>query len=186
VYDLQPETGALTPAPTPFFSCALASGPCSFCFHSDGQWCYLVTEIDSTVVPLAYDAATSALSPVGPAVETLSEDWHGLDDLSGDGATGGAGATKKPTGEAPKGKKRNFTAHIEVSPDGRFVYGSNRGHGSIVTYKVDDSIGALTLVSHTHGGGQSPRAFSIHPSGRWLLARSAAYETRSASILCEY
>ena len=68
----------------------------------------------------------------------------------------------------------NLTSHLEVSPDGRFVCGSNRGHDSIVTFRVMPESGALELVSHTHGGGKSPRAFAIHPSGKWLLVANEA------------
>ena len=165
VYDLHSATGTLTPAPVPFFSSSAGSGPRSFCFHPNSKFCYLITEIDSTIVPLAYDAGTGKLTQTGPVVETLPEDWPGLDPTAGGVA---------PTGEAPKGKKGNLTAHLEVSPDGRFVYGSNRGHDSIVTFRVAPESGALKLVSHTHGGGKSPRAFAIHPSGKWLLVANEA------------
>ena len=70
----------------------------------------------------------------------------------------------KVVGEAPRGLKGNLTAHIEPSPDGRFLYASNRGHDSIVCFAVDGESGGLTYVAHTESGGQSPRAFGCAPS----------------------
>jgi threonine dehydrogenase-like Zn-dependent dehydrogenase len=61
------------------------------------------------------------------------------------------------------------TAHVAVSPDGRFVYGSNRGHNSIVSFSFDNTSGALTLVGHAVTGGNQPRHFDLEPSGRLIL-----------------
>ena len=66
-------------------------------------------------------------------------------------------------------KEQNTTAEIEVHPNGNFVYGSNRGHNSIVVYKRDLETGKLTIVQHAPCGGQTPRHFTIDPSGKWLL-----------------
>jgi 6-phosphogluconolactonase len=59
---------------------------------------------------------------------------------------------------------------VEVSPDGKFVYGSNRGHDSIVIYSVGAD-GRLTLVGHENGGGdvKVPRDFTIDPTGKFVL-----------------
>lgn len=66
-------------------------------------------------------------------------------------------------------KSVNHCADIQIAPDGRFVYGSNRGHDSIVTFAINAETGALTLVSHTPCGGATPRNLAISPSGRHLL-----------------
>lgn len=63
----------------------------------------------------------------------------------------------------------NSTAEIEVSADGKFVYGSNRGHDSIVVFARDGKTGKLTLVQHAPCGGKTPRHFKISPNGKWLL-----------------
>lgn len=60
-------------------------------------------------------------------------------------------------------------AHVLVSPDGRFVYGSNRGHGSITVTKVDNQTGKLTVLGQVPTGGKTPRGFGMDPSGRWVL-----------------
>jgi len=60
------------------------------------------------------------------------------------------------------------TAEIEVSADGRFVFGSNRGHNSIVSFAVDGT-GRLTEPQYVATGGEHPRHFKVDPSGQWLL-----------------
>lgn len=61
------------------------------------------------------------------------------------------------------------TAEVEVHPNGKFVYGSNRGHDSIVVYQRDGKTGALTFLQNAPCGGKVPRHFKIDPSGKWLL-----------------
>ena len=64
---------------------------------------------------------------------------------------------------------KNTTAEIEVHPNGKFVYASNRGHDSIVVFRRDAKTGALACLQHAPCGGKTPRHFKIDPSGKWLL-----------------
>ncbi len=64
----------------------------------------------------------------------------------------------------------NICADIHVSPNGKFLYGSNRGHDSIVSYKIDEKTGKLEIIEHVSTGGKTPRNFAIDPTGRFLLA----------------
>lgn len=64
----------------------------------------------------------------------------------------------------------NYTAEVVVHPSGRFLYGSNRGHHSIVSYEIDSETGKLTFVEHTPTGGDWPRNFCVDPTGQYLLA----------------
>jgi len=61
-------------------------------------------------------------------------------------------------------------ADLHISPNGHFIYGSNRGHDSIVIYAIDSTTGQLEYVGHESTRGKSPRNFAIDPSGRYLLA----------------
>lgn len=62
------------------------------------------------------------------------------------------------------------SADIHVSPDGKFVYASNRGDvNNIAIYRVPKKIAGLTLVAHQSTLGKTPRNFSIDPSGKYLL-----------------
>jgi 6-phosphogluconolactonase len=69
------------------------------------------------------------------------------------------------------------TAAVRVAPSGRFVYGSNRGHDSIVVFAVDPDTGHLSYVEHTSTQGRTPRDFNIDPTGSFLLAANQASDT---------
>ena len=76
---------------------------------------------------------------------------------------------------------KSTTAEIEVHPGGKFVYGSNRGHDSIVVYQRDAMTGELKFLQHAPCGGKIPRHFKIDPTGKWLLC--GHQETNSISVL---
>lgn len=59
----------------------------------------------------------------------------------------------------------SYGADIHVSPDGRFVYASNRGHDSIAIFEVDAANASLDLISHMPTGGRTPRNFALSPDG---------------------
>ena len=65
---------------------------------------------------------------------------------------------------------RNDAAEIEIHPNGKFLYASNRGHDSIVVYSIDQDWGKLKQVADVPTGGKEPRHFAIDPSGNFLLA----------------
>lgn len=69
------------------------------------------------------------------------------------------------------------TAEVLLSPSGRFLYGSNRGHDSIVVFEVDPDTGTLGYVEHEPTQGRTPRNFGIDPSGRFLLAANQDSDT---------
>ncbi len=64
-----------------------------------------------------------------------------------------------------------WSADIHISPDGRFLYASNRGEGenTIAIFSIDEASGMLTLVGHQSTYGDHPRNFTIDPSGKFLL-----------------
>jgi 6-phosphogluconolactonase len=119
------------------------AGPRHLVFHPAGTYAYLVNELDSTLVVCAYDARTGALAP-GKPQPTL------------------------PPGTALD--ERNYPAAVIISPDGRFVYVSNRGHDSIAAFAVRRGGAELCLASVTPSGGSYPRHIALDPSGRLLFA----------------
>lgn len=141
LYKYDAATGALAPNQPPAGRLAPAAGPRHAAFHRDGRHLYVINELNSTVTVFAYDPAAGALSEL----QTLSALPAGY------------------TGES-------FTAEIAVRPDGRFVYGSNRGHDSIAIFAVDGATGRLTPAGHQPTLGRKPRNFAIDPAGTWLLA----------------
>ena len=66
----------------------------------------------------------------------------------------------------------NTTADIHVSPNGRFLYGSNRGHDSIAIFAIDPPSGRLDVIGHESSRGQTPRNFALSPDGNFLLAEN--------------
>ncbi len=140
-YALAPATATLTPATTPFVVAAPGAGPRHAAFSTDGQWVFVINELTSTLVSYRYNTATSALTPADTQ-STLPVSFTG--DSS--------------------------TAEVRVHPNGRFVYGSNRGHDSIASFAFDSASGRLTPLAHTPTEGKNPRNFALSPDGGWLVA----------------
>ncbi len=125
----------------PFVMVKPGSGPRHLAFHPNGRWAYVINEMGGTMLAFTYDAARGALHEI-QSLSTLPADFAG----------------------------ENTCAEVAVHPNGRFVYGSNRGHNSIAVFAVDEASGQLTLVEHQSTLGRTPRGFALDPSGRWLLA----------------
>ena len=142
IYRIDAAAGGLTAAPPTTITPA-GAGPRHIAIAKDGRFAYVINELTLTVVAFRRDPATGALTPV-QTISTLP-----------------AGVTPAP---------ELSTAEIVLHPSGRFLYGSNRGHDSLVVYAVDAAKGTLTLVQHVPSGGRTPRAFNIDPSGAFLVA----------------
>ena len=140
-YRFNADSGELTPNEPAAVALAQGAGSRHMAFHPSGAFAYVINELDDTVTALAFDAQGGTLSPL-QTISTLPQ-----------GVSGGS----------------NTGAEIQVSASGRFVYGSNRGHDSIVIYAVDAATGRLSLVGHQPTGGGTPRSFQLEPSGRLLL-----------------
>jgi 6-phosphogluconolactonase len=71
----------------------------------------------------------------------------------------------------------NKCAEVRVHPTGKFLYGSNRGHNSIVCYQIDPSTGLLSLTGFATKGIDTPRNFNIDPSGNFCLVANQGNNT---------
>jgi len=140
VYRLDANAGTLTPNDPPFAKVEPGSGPRHLAFHPKG-YAYLINEMGNTVTAFQHDAEHGTLKEI-QTIPTLPADFKG----------------------------NNTTAEIFVHPNGKFLYGSNRGHNSIVVYAIDEATGKLTLVEDVSTEGKNPRNFGIDPSGKFLLA----------------
>jgi 6-phosphogluconolactonase (cycloisomerase 2 family) len=69
------------------------------------------------------------------------------------------------------------TSEIAVTPSGRFVYGSNRGHDSLAMFPVDSATGVLAPIGWESTQGKTPRFFAIEPSGTYLYAANQDSDT---------
>lgn len=133
-------TGQLTPNDPPAMAARPGSGPRHLVFHPDGRHAYLLGELDATVELLEVDAAQGRLR--------RRQHWSTLPaDFGG-----------KPWG-----------ADLHLTPDGRFLYTSERNSSTLAIWRVDAGNGMLTLVDH-QPTEQQPRGFQIDTSGRWLVA----------------
>ena len=63
---------------------------------------------------------------------------------------------------------KSYCADLKITPDGKFLYGTNRGHDSIAVYRIAED-GTLTLVTIEPSLGKGPQNLLITPDGRWLL-----------------
>ena len=141
IYQLNRENGQLIANDQPFVTVSAGQGPRHFDFHPSQQWAYVINEIGSTITVFDYQPDGGYLDSV-QTISTLPENFKGT----------------------------NSCADIHVSADGQFVYGSNRGHDSIVIYAVNQANGQLTCIGHELTRGQSPRNFGLDPTGDYLLA----------------
>jgi len=120
---------------------APGAGPRHLALHPNGRFFFVMNELDSTVVSMALDEASGKLSIIDA----------------------------KPSVPA-ESRNSNHCADIQISPDGRFVYGSNRGHDTVVIMAVDQQTGVLSLVGYVPCGGATPRNLALTPSGGHLFS----------------
>jgi 6-phosphogluconolactonase len=124
-----------------FFSATLApgTGPRHIAFSADGNFMYVIGELDSTVTVFANDDK-----------ETFR-------------------AVQKISTRQPGSPGANGAAEIALHPSGKFLYASNRGDDSIAVFSVDRQSAKLTLVDQVPSGGHTPRHFALDPDGSHLL-----------------
>lgn len=150
-YQIEHETGTITPYEPGLVSVAPGAGPRHTKFSPDGKSFYILNELDCTITSCSYDAARGIAAPF-QVVSTLPDDFTA----------------------------RNTTSEIRVHPSGRFVYAANRGHDSIAVFARDIGTGALTRVEIVACGGERPRNFAITPDGAWLLCAHQDSNTATA------
>ncbi len=141
VYHFDPANGSLIPNHPPFAKLVPGAGPRHLAFHPNGKFAYVLSEVNSTVTALAYDAENGSFSTL-QTLSTIPKDFKG----------------------------RNDTAEIVVHPSGKFLYVSNRGHDSIAEFTVDPARGTLTLAGDFPTQGKEPRNFALDPTGKFMLA----------------
>jgi 6-phosphogluconolactonase len=141
IYRFNQETGKLSSNDNPQISIKPGAGPRHFTFHPDGKFAYVINELDSTVTAFQYNSDKGKLQEI-QTISTLPQKFTGA----------------------------SYCADIHVHPDGKFLYGSNRGHNSIAGFIIDPSEGNLELKGFTSTRGDFPRNFAIDPSGQYLLA----------------
>lgn len=139
IYEVQND-GKLRPAIIPFAQNTPGSGPRHFTIHPNENFAYSAEELSSTIASFRVDKKTGALSSL-ERVNMLPEGFT----------------------------ESNTAADIHFSKDGKFLYASNRGHESLVIFRIDPKNGKMSLVGHENTGGKHPRNFMIDKRGEFAF-----------------
>jgi 6-phosphogluconolactonase len=149
IYNFDPSTGMLSPPGPPFATVYPGGGPRHFAFDPSGRFGYQLSEMSGMVDVFAWDAGKGALTTV-QRVHTVPHDFFG----------------------------GNHSAEIEIHPNGKFLYESNRrtqgeavrGPDTIGVFAINSSDGTLARIEEVLSGGVMPRSFSLDPTGSYLLS----------------
>lgn len=139
VYRVQ-KSGKFMTGLSPFVSSMPGSGPRHLALHPNGKFAYSGEEISSMVASYKVNKKTGALTPL-ERLPMLPPTFTGT----------------------------NSAGDIHISPDGKFLYASNRGHESLVIYEINKSTGKLKLVGHQNTGGKHSRNFLIDKKGEYVF-----------------
>lgn len=138
-YRLDSARSSVVAADVPFMKTRPGAGPRHLAFHPDGRLLYAINELDNTVAVYDVDSTTGRLVE-RQVVPTLPEEFAGS----------------------------SATADVKLTPDGRFLYGTNRGHDSITVFRIAPN-GDLEHVEIVPSRGRGPQNLAITPDGGLLL-----------------
>jgi 6-phosphogluconolactonase len=140
VYRFNARDGSLQPNDPPFATVTPGAGPRHLAFDPKGRYVYLINEMASTIVTFAWDSKKGALTQ-RQTLSTLPAGFQGASQC----------------------------AEILVHPNGKYLYGSNRGHDSLAVFAIDGRTGQLRLIEHVATQGRTPRNFAFDPSQQWII-----------------
>jgi 6-phosphogluconolactonase len=138
-YKIDPTTAKLTPNDPPFAKAPAGAGPRHLTFHPNGKRAYVINELLNSVIVFDYEKESGKLIEK-QTISTLPDDFKGT----------------------------SYCADLKITPDGKFLYGTNRGHDSIAGYQIGED-GKLSLISIEPSLGKGPQNLAITADGQWLL-----------------
>ncbi len=138
-YKLDPANAKLTPNKVPFAKSPAGAGPRHLTFHPNGKQAYVINELLNSVTVFDYAGDAGTLTEK-QTLPTLPTDFKGT----------------------------SHCADLKITPDGEFLYGTNRGHDSIAAYSIGGD-GKLTLIAIEPSLGKGPQNLAITADGAWLL-----------------
>jgi 6-phosphogluconolactonase len=147
VFRFDAATGRLAPTEQGSVKSRPGAGSRHLAFHPKLPIVWVLNELDSTIATYQFDTERGALKAL-QVMSTLPTDFTGY----------------------------STTAEIAVSPDGRFVYGSNRGHDSVAIFAANPE-GLLSVVGWQPTQGSSPRFIGLDPAGHFLHAANEQGDT---------
>jgi len=139
-WKFDPATGTLSPNIPDSIATKPGNGPRHLASHPNRRFLYLLTETTARIASYTIDPATGTLTDI-EIVDTLPADF----------------------------KEQPAAADLHVSPDGRFLYGSERKSSTLAGFRVDDTTGKLSAIGR-FPTEKTPRGFAIDPRGRFLLS----------------
>lgn len=139
VYRLDEATSKLTPHDPPFVKSPAGAGPRHLVFHPNGERVYVINELSNSVSVYNWNADAGTLKE-WQTISTLPPEFTGI----------------------------SHCADLKITPDGRFLYATNRGHDSLASYRIGDD-GRLTLLKIESSLGKGPQNLLITPDGGLLL-----------------
>jgi 6-phosphogluconolactonase len=139
-YAFDAKTGKLAPAEPAKVTSPAGTGPRHVIYHPKKDFVYVVNETNSSVTAYRFDPSKCTLEAL-ETHSTLPKEFDG----------------------------RNSCADIEITPDGKFLYASNRGHDSLAGFAVDAETGRLKPLGQTPTE-KTPREFALDPTGRYVHA----------------
>lgn len=161
---------------------------CTF-VSPDNKWLFVPDLGIDKVMIYAFNAKTGALTPAEPAFvapqagagprhitfHPNSKFAYLITELTGQviafSYNNGKLTELQTISTVPDGQKGFAgSADIHVSPDGKFLYASNRGDfNNIAIYKIDQKTGKLMNVGFQSTLGKAPRNFNFDPTGGYLI-----------------
>jgi len=154
-------SGQLTPNRPAAVMAPANAGPRHFVFAPNNRFVFAINELAGTVTSYAFDPGSGLLAQQG-SVSAVPPDAN----LQ----PGSARPPVPPSGAVPPDYSRNiWAADIQITPDGRFLYASERTSSTLAAFAVEGLTGKLTYLGSTPTETQ-PRGFRIDPYGRFLVA----------------
>jgi 6-phosphogluconolactonase len=138
-YRLDAATSKLAPNKQPFVRTVPGAGPRHLTFHPNGKHVYVINELKNSITLFDYEAGSGMLIEQ-QTIPTLPKGFLGA----------------------------SYCADLKITPNGRFLYGTNRGHDSLAAYRLGDD-GRLTLLAIEPSLGKGPQNLAITPNGELLL-----------------
>ncbi len=139
VYTIDKTKFSLKPFKYPEIKMAPGSGPRHMAIHPNGKLLFVANELGSSVSVIQLPEKGNF--KILETVSTLPAEFA----------------------------KPNTCADIHLSPDGNYLYVSNRGMNSIAIFSINAKEGKLKLVGYEDTKGEMPRNFTLTPEGDYLL-----------------
>jgi 6-phosphogluconolactonase len=175
-----PGTGKLTPNDPPFVQARPDHGPRHLVLSPDDKHVYVLNELSGHVAQFALDPAKGTLTEVDSVASVPPE--AGLAPGVPQAPVGAAA----PAAPKPDDKPKIWAADIQITPDGKFLYTTERTTNRIALFTVAPGTGKLTYVAN-FAAEKQPRGIRIDPGGKYLVGsgeksdRLAVYRIDPAS-----